>query len=126
MENNGARSSSRYYLVDNGHIHTGAWSGCGIGPRTLGEWLTALEGKTYAEAHAALAAEGRAAVLCAKCFPTAPVEMMEPVKAGPDLTGKCAGSLTDVSRSAQTKPKCPVCQGRFGKRNGLLNIHKPW
>ncbi|ASR85241.1 hypothetical protein I5H06_gp63 [Mycobacterium phage SirPhilip] len=73
----------RFFLVPDGHIHaTRACSSLRI--TTKIGWLPNLSGETEAEA---VAAHG--AMLCTKCFPSAPVEWTRGLDAPAD---QCAGS----------------------------------
>ncbi|ASR85051.1 hypothetical protein SEA_PHELPSODU_39 [Mycobacterium phage PhelpsODU] len=73
----------RFFLVPDGHIH--ASRGCSsLRITTKIGWLPDLSGETEAEA---VAAHG--AMLCTKCFPSAPVEYTRGLDAPAD---QCAGS----------------------------------
>ncbi|ALF01411.1 hypothetical protein SEA_LILPHARAOH_34 [Mycobacterium phage LilPharaoh] len=58
----------RFFLVQDGHIHRSTYCSS-LRPTTRISWLPELSGETEAEA---VAAHG--AMLCTKCFPSAPVE----------------------------------------------------
>lgn len=93
----------RFFLVPDGHIHRS--TGCSsLRPTTRIGWLPELSGETEAEA---VAAHG--AMLCTKCFPSAPTEWTMG-KAVP--ADQCAGSGTwDYPRETARKG---YCSGNYG------------
>ncbi|AOT23211.1 hypothetical protein SEA_TAQUITO_91 [Mycobacterium phage Taquito] len=75
----------RFFLVPDGHIHR--WTGCSsLRPTTRIGWLPELSGETEAEA-----VEAHGAMLCTKCFPSAPVEWTRGKAPAAD---QCPGSGT--------------------------------
>jgi len=76
---------TRFFLVPDGHIHS--WTGCSsLRPTTRIGWLPELSGETEAEA-----VEAHGAMLCTKCFPSAPVEWTHGKAPAAD---QCPGSGT--------------------------------
>ncbi|AHB79571.1 hypothetical protein PBI_VALIDUS_41 [Mycobacterium phage Validus] len=96
----------RFFLVQDGHIHRS--TGCSsLRPTTRIGWLPNLSGESEAEA---VAEHG--AMLCTKCFPSAPVEWTMG-KVDPDA---CPGSNERPVEGTTTDPRrrtvygeCPSC-----------------
>ncbi|AKF15271.1 hypothetical protein SEA_SHEDLOCKHOLMES_94 [Mycobacterium phage ShedlockHolmes] len=93
----------RFFLVPGGHIHRSR--GCSsLRPTTRIGWLPNLSGETEADA---VAEHG--AMLCTKCFPSAPVEWTIGKAAPAD---QCAGSGTwDYPRETA---RTGYCSGNYG------------
>ena len=96
----------RFFLVTDGHIHSS--TGCSsLRPTTRIGWLPALSGETEAEA---VAAHG--AMLCTKCFPSAPVEYTRGIDK-PVPADQCSGSNKYVPnanlRLCSPRGNCPEC-----------------
>lgn len=92
----------RFFLVPDGHIH--ASTRCSsLRPTTRIGWLPQLSGETEAEA---VAAHG--AMLCTKCFPTAPVEWTRGKPADPN---QCPGGYPKDANLRLYSPRgtCPEC-----------------
>ncbi|UQT01775.1 hypothetical protein SEA_POKERUS_37 [Mycobacterium phage Pokerus] len=86
----------RFFLVPDGHIH--ASRACGsLRITTKIGWLPELSGETEAEA---VAAHG--AMLCTRCFPTAPVEYTRGKDAPAD---QCPGSGKRYVEGTKTDPR---------------------
>lgn len=96
----------RFFLVPDGHIH--ATTGCSsLRITTRIGWLPDLSGETEAEA---VAAHG--AMLCTKCFPSAPVEYTRGIEK-PVPADQCSGSNKYVPnanwRLYSPRGNCPEC-----------------
>ena len=106
----------RFFLVPGGHIH--ASTGChSLRITTLITWLPSLSGETEAEAEA-VAEHG--ALLCTKCFPSAPVEWT----IGKTDPRKCNGAPDRETRRGRYAA-CREC-GYVGAltTHGSLRKHK--
>ena len=104
----------RFFLVPGGHIH--ASTGChSLRITTLITWLPSLSGETEAEA---VAEHG--ALLCTKCFPSAPVEWT----IGKTDPSKCNGAPDRETRRGRYAA-CREC-GYVGAltTHGSLRKHK--
>lgn len=104
-----AQPWNRFYVVADGHIHSGrTCKGGTIGIRTSVQWATDLSGKTEAEAVAALGT-----VLCTHCFPSAPVALTtKPATVNPNRcpgSGKAPVPGTAVYGRRQDRAKCTGC-----------------
>jgi hypothetical protein len=113
---------TRFYLVK--HIHNSKHcSSFRLGTR-IG-WLPNLSGLTEAEA---VAEHG--AILCTKCFPSAPVEYTDGRRAVADDT--CPGSGTPVSMAPSSRrgfaagnwAECPECGKKVGMPGSAPNVRK--
>ncbi|QJD50442.1 hypothetical protein SEA_CHRIS_40 [Mycobacterium phage Chris] len=113
----------RFFIVPGGHIHRSrACSSLRITTR-IG-WLPELSGETEAEA---VAEHG--AMLCTKCFPSAPVEWTIGKAAPAD---QCAGSGERPVEGTKSDPRrrsvygeCPTCASRqIVTTYGVLRKHK--
>lgn len=105
----------RFFLVPDGHIH--ASTGCSsLRITTRIGWLPELSGETEAEA---VAAHG--AMLCTKCFPSAPVEW---TRGKADDPTKCSGHPDPATRRGRYA-SCKDC-GYTGAltTHGGLRKHK--
>jgi hypothetical protein len=103
----------RFFLVPDGHIH--AWTGCSsLRITTKIGWLPDLSGETEAEA---VAAHG--AMLCTKCFPSAPVEW---TRGREDDPSKCNGAPDAATRRGRYA-KCREC-GFHGALTSNGNLRK--
>ncbi len=91
----------RFFMVPGGHIH--ASTGChSLRITTLITWLPELSGETEAEA---VAEHG--AMLCTKCFPSAPVEWT----IGNADPSKCSGApIGRPARALRGLPRVRVCR----------------
>ncbi|MGW9069241.1 hypothetical protein ACWGQT_07325 [Streptomyces yangpuensis] len=122
---------SRFFLVQDGHIHKGGPSGWGSDCHTLRYntvlyWRPELSGSTEQEAVDALGP-----TMCTVCFPKAPVEWTR----GKTLEeqGFCSGSGESVTLTADQRRRvnnwvdCPVCGKESVHVTGSrkLRKHKP-
>ncbi|MFD7835673.1 SPOR domain-containing protein [Streptomyces sp. NPDC059761] len=121
---------SRFFLVQDGHIHRGGHAGwdsdChSLRSTTLLYWQPELSGKTEQEAVTALGP-----TMCTICFPSAPLEWTR----GKTLEeqGFCSGSGQSVTVAADRLRRknwmtCPVCgkEEVFVTGNRNLRKHKP-
>lgn len=112
----------RFYRVQ--HIHNSTHCSS-FRPTTRIGWLPELSGLTEAEA---VAAHG--AILCTKCFPSAPVEYTDGRAAAGDDT--CPGSGTPVSMAPASRrgfaagnwAECPECGKQVGMPSSAANVRK--
>ncbi|QAX95579.1 hypothetical protein I5H03_gp067 [Mycobacterium phage Nibb] len=113
----------RFFIVPGGHIHRSR--GCSsLRITTRIGWLPELSGETEAEA---VAEHG--AMLCTKCFPSAPVEWTIGKAAPAD---QCAGSGERPVEGTKSDPRrrsvygeCPTCASRqIVTTYGVLRKHK--
>lgn len=95
----------RFFLVPDGHIH--ASRSCGsLRITTKIGWLPDLSGETEAEA---VAAHG--AMLCTRCFPSAPTEYTRGKDAPAD---QCPGSAKRYVEGTRTAPRWRTAYGECG------------
>jgi len=114
------RGWQRFFLVQDGHIH--ASRSCGsLRITTKIGWLPQLSGETEADA---VAAHG--AMLCTKCFPSAPVEFTRGKDAPAD---QCPGSgeriIGQASRTRTPYGECAHCHtSQVVTMYGVTRKHK--
>ncbi|AON96743.1 hypothetical protein SEA_GENGAR_88 [Mycobacterium phage Gengar] len=112
----------RFFLVQDGHIHSSTYCGS-LRPTTRIGWLPELSGETEAEA---VAAHG--AMLCTRCFPSAPVEWTRG-KVDPNA---CPGSAKAYVEGTKSDPRrrtvygeCSHCHTRqIVTMYGVTRKHK--